>query len=69
LLGGHSGRSDHAIHARQRKPLPVFGHIKIIDPASSLIPAFMPDTVSFDLLHPARIGVEAGPEGLVAPRS
>src|SRR5436305_3001178 len=28
----------------------------------------MPDTISFDFLHPARVPIDAGPEGLVAVR-
>ncbi len=28
----------------------------------------MPDTISFDFLHPARVSIDAGPEGLVAVR-
>ena len=28
----------------------------------------MPDTISFDFLHPGQVSIEAGPEGLVAVR-
>src|SRR3954467_11993997 len=28
----------------------------------------MPDTTSFDFLHPAQVSIDAGPEGLVAVR-
>ena len=31
-------------------------------------PSTVPDTLSFDLLHPARVTVEVGPEGLLAVR-